>query len=50
MIIFDWRLLCIVLAHSSQKATLQFCIVKPLMAVITLVLQPFGLYKDGNFS
>jgi len=34
----------------DTQATLQFCIVKPLMAIITLVLQPFGRYKDGNFS
>ncbi|OWF35232.1 Transmembrane protein 184B [Mizuhopecten yessoensis] len=33
-----------------KQATLQFCIVKPVMAVITLVLQAFSLYKDGNFS
>jgi len=33
-----------------KQATLQFCVVKPLMAVITLILQPFGLYKDGDFS
>ncbi|VDI27174.1 Hypothetical predicted protein [Mytilus galloprovincialis] len=31
-------------------ATLQFCVIKPVMAVITLVLQAFSLYKDGNFS
>lgn len=33
-----------------KQATLQFCVVKPVMAVITLVLQAFSLYKDGNFS
>jgi hypothetical protein len=33
-----------------KQATLQFCIVKPLMAVITLILQPLGYYKDGDFS
>ncbi|ELT91162.1 hypothetical protein CAPTEDRAFT_217574 [Capitella teleta] len=33
-----------------KQATLQFCCVKPLMAVITLILQPLGYYKDGNFS
>ena len=32
------------------QATLQFCIIKPVMAVITLILQAFGLYKDGDFS
>ncbi|CAC5403586.1 transmembrane protein 184B-like [Mytilus californianus] len=33
-----------------KQATLQFCVIKPVMAVITLVLQAFSLYKDGNFS
>ncbi|XP_074648793.1 transmembrane protein 184B-like [Tubulanus polymorphus] len=33
-----------------KQATLQFCLVKPVMAIITLILQAFGLYKDGNFS
>ncbi|XP_041362330.1 transmembrane protein 184B-like [Gigantopelta aegis] len=33
-----------------KQATLQFCIIKPVMAAITLVLQGFGHYKDGNFS
>ncbi|KAA0706347.1 Transmembrane protein 184B [Triplophysa tibetana] len=32
------------------KATLQFCVVKPLMAVITLILQAFGKYRDGDFN
>lgn len=32
------------------QATLQFCVVKPLMAVITVVLQAFGKYKDGDFK
>lgn len=33
-----------------KQATLQFCIVKPIMAAITLVLQAFSYYKDGDFS
>lgn len=33
-----------------KQATLQFCVIKPVMAVITLVLQAFSLYRDGNFS
>ncbi|WAQ96635.1 T184B-like protein [Mya arenaria] len=33
-----------------KQATLQFCLVKPLMAVITLILQAFNLYQDGNFA
>lgn len=32
------------------QATLQFCVVKPLMAVITVILQAFGKYKDGDFK
>lgn len=33
-----------------KQATLQFCAVKPLMALITLVLQAFGKYSDGDWS
>lgn len=33
-----------------KQATLQFCIIKPVMAAIILILQAFSLYKDGNFS
>lgn len=33
-----------------KQGTLQFCIIRPLMAVITVILQAKGLYKDGNFS
>lgn len=33
-----------------KQAALQFCIVKPLMAVITLILQAFSKYRDGDFS
>lgn len=33
-----------------KQATLQFCVVKPVMAVITLFLQFFDLYQDGNWS
>lgn len=32
-----------------KQATLQFCIIKPLMAVITLILQGFQKYHDGDF-
>lgn len=32
-----------------KQATLQFCAVKPLMSVITLILQPFGKYSDGDW-
>ncbi|RUS73309.1 hypothetical protein EGW08_018920, partial [Elysia chlorotica] len=33
-----------------KQATLQFCFIKPVMAVLTLLLQAFGFYKDGNFA
>nr|XP_019949777.1 PREDICTED: transmembrane protein 184A [Paralichthys olivaceus] len=33
-----------------KQATLQFCVVKPIMAVITIILQAFGKYHDGDFS
>ncbi|KAM3827114.1 transmembrane protein 184A isoform 2-T7 [Vipera latastei] len=33
-----------------KQATLQFCIVKPAMAILTIVLQAFGKYHDGDFN
>ncbi|KAF7647985.1 hypothetical protein LDENG_00163760 [Lucifuga dentata] len=33
-----------------KQATLQFCVVKPLMAAITVILQAYGKYKDGDFN
>ncbi|TPP65986.1 Organic solute transporter subunit alpha/Transmembrane protein 184 family-containing protein, partial [Fasciola gigantica] len=33
-----------------KQATLQFCLVKPLTAIITIVLQAAGVYKHGIFS
>ncbi|XP_054154179.1 transmembrane protein 184B-like [Oppia nitens] len=33
-----------------KQATLQFCAVKPMMSIITLILQAFGKYKDGDWS
>nr|XP_058148445.1 transmembrane protein 184A isoform X2 [Dasypus novemcinctus] len=32
------------------QATLQFCVVKPVMAATTIVLQAFGKYHDGDFN
>ncbi len=32
------------------KATLQFCIVKPVMSFITIWLQSYELYEDGNWD
>lgn len=33
-----------------SQATLQFCVVKPVMAVVTIVLQAVGKYRDGDFK
>ncbi|XP_027029686.1 transmembrane protein 184A isoform X2 [Tachysurus fulvidraco] len=33
-----------------KQATLQFCVVKPIMAIITIFLQAFGKYHDGDFN
>ncbi|XP_030206141.1 transmembrane protein 184A isoform X1 [Gadus morhua] len=33
-----------------KQATLQFCVVKPIMSVITIILQAEGRYHDGDFS
>ncbi|KAK6765635.1 hypothetical protein RB195_025509 [Necator americanus] len=33
-----------------KQATLQFCFIKPVMAVITLFLVAMGKYEDGNWS
>lgn len=35
---------------SFPQATLQFCVVKPLMAISTVILQAFGKYQDGDFE
>ncbi|XP_072453831.1 transmembrane protein 184A [Notamacropus eugenii] len=33
-----------------KQATLQFCIVKPIMALITIILQGVDKYNDGDFD
>lgn len=33
-----------------KQATLQFCLVKPLMAFVIIFLQIFGHYRDGDWS
>ncbi|XP_014585309.2 transmembrane protein 184A isoform X4 [Equus caballus] len=33
-----------------KQATLQFCVVKPIMALVTIILQAFGKYHDGDFK
>merc|ERR1712142_129990 len=35
--------------RSCKKATLQFCFMKPIMAAVTLILESFGSYSDGDF-
>ncbi|KXJ26801.1 transmembrane protein 184B [Exaiptasia diaphana] len=32
-----------------KRATLQYCVIKPIMAIITLILQPLGYYSDGDW-
>nr|XP_019603054.1 PREDICTED: transmembrane protein 184A isoform X3 [Rhinolophus sinicus] len=33
-----------------KQATLQFCVVKPVMALVTIILQAVGKYHDGDFN
>lgn len=33
-----------------KQATLQFCLVKPLMSIVTLILESCGKYRDGDWS
>ncbi|XP_074170122.1 transmembrane protein 184A isoform X6 [Rhinolophus sinicus] len=33
-----------------KQATLQFCVVKPVMALVTIILQAVGKYHDGDFK
>lgn len=33
-----------------KKATLQFCLIKPIMAALTLILMMMGKYEDGDWS
>jgi hypothetical protein len=33
-----------------KQATLQFCLVKPVMAFVIIILQSFGHYRDGDWS
>lgn len=39
----------IVFLRFCKQATLQYCVIKPIMAVITLILQPMGYYSDGDW-
>lgn len=33
-----------------KQATLQFCFIKPIMAILTLFLTSIGMYEEGNWS
>ena len=33
-----------------KQATLQFCAIKPVMSVVTLILQAFDKYRDGDWD
>lgn len=48
--LFKGRTYTIGFLRFCKQATLQFCIIKPLMSVLTLVLQATGRYKDGDWS
>jgi len=48
--LFKGRSYTIGFLRFCKQATLQFCIIKPLMSVLTLVLQATGRYKDSDWS
>ena len=33
-----------------KRSTLQFCFVKMVLSIVTVILQSVGLYRDGNFA
>lgn len=47
---FKGRTYTIGFLRFCKQATLQFCIIKPLMSALTLVLQASGKYRDGDWS
>jgi hypothetical protein len=47
---FKGRTYTIGFLRFCKQATLQFCIIKPLMSMLTLFLQATGRYKDGDWS
>lgn len=47
---FEGRTYTIGFLRFCKQATLQFCIIKPLMSMLTLFLQATGRYKDGDWS
>lgn len=48
--IFEGRSYTIEFLRFCKQATLQFCIIKPMMSVLTLFLQATGRYKHGDWS
>lgn len=48
--LFQGRTYTIGFLRFCKQATLQFCIIKPLMSVLTLSLQATGRYKDGDWT
>lgn len=47
---FKGRTYTIGFLRFCKQATLQFCIIKPLMSMLTLFLQATGRYTDGDWS
>ena len=33
-----------------MQATLQFCLVKPVVAIVIILLEAFGYYNEGNWE
>lgn len=48
--LFQGRTYTIGFLRFCKQATLQFCIIKPLMSVLTLFLQATGRYRDGDWT
>lgn len=48
--LFQGRTYTLGFLRFCKQATLQFCIIKPLMSALTLLLQATGRYKDGDWS
>ncbi len=38
------------LLKMCQQMVLQFCVIKPIAAVVTIVLEPLGLYHEGELK
>lgn len=47
---FQGRTYTIGFLRFCKQATLQFCIIKPLMSALTLILEASGSYKPGDWS